>query len=210
MSTLSRRHFLISGGAALGACFLPQAFLRRVSDHLANTNQVLIEGPARIARTLYATVQESGKWQLALGLPTTEYPPAPTWRVWLEDHEYVDVDDKRALKAWMDERGEEPKGSMREWLDSEVDAGYWEGYIESGFAVNDSTEAQALEYLDGLDLAHGPIIDSAGRDVGTLDFYHGTMPGADWHFVEAEGELILPALQHRLRELGEATVIKLV
>jgi hypothetical protein len=210
MSSLTRRHFLISGAAALGACFLPAALLRRVSDHLANTNEVLIEGPARIARTLYATVQEPGKWQLALGLPTTEYPPAPTWRVWLEDHEGVDVDDWRALRKWMDEYGEEAEGSIPEWLDSVVGDSYWETYIASGFAVNDSSEAQALSYLERLKLAHGTITDSAGQDVGTLQFYHGTMPGADWHFVEAEGGLILPALQHRLRELGEATVIKVV
>ena len=40
-----------------------------------------------------------------------------------------------------------------------------------------------------------------------MRFWRGTMPGVNWHFVEAEGELILPALQHRLRKLGEETVI---
>lgn len=35
------------------------------------------------------------------------------------------------------------------------------------------------------------------------------MPGADSHFVEVEGEAILPALQHRLRELGENTAIEI-
>ena len=38
-----------------------------------------------------------------------------------------------------------------------------------------------------------------------LPSYYGTMPGADWHFVNAEGREVLTALQHRLRELGEST-----
>jgi len=40
-------------------------------------------------------------------------------------------------------------------------------------------------------------------------FYHGTMPGADGHFVNVEGELILPSLQNRLKELGEDTRIEI-
>ena len=48
---------------------------------------------------------------------------------------------------------------------------------------------------------------SAGGD---LKFYYGTMPGADWHFVNAEGREVLTALQHRLRELGESTEIVVV
>ena len=48
---------------------------------------------------------------------------------------------------------------------------------------------------------------SAGCD---LKFYYGTMPGADWHFVNAEGREVITALQHRLRELGESTEIVFV
>jgi hypothetical protein len=86
----------------------------------------------------------------------------------------------------------------------------WDQYLESEFAINASSEAQALHYLSRLKLAHGPITDSQGNDVGTVRFYNGTMPGADWHFVNVEGEMILPALQYRLRELGEDTVIQVV
>ena len=43
-----------------------------------------------------------------------------------------------------------------------------------------------------------------------LEFFAGTMPGGESHFVEAEGEAILPALQHRLRELGENTALRIL
>jgi hypothetical protein len=61
-------------------------------------------------------------------------------------------------------------------------------------------EARLLEPL-GIDL---------GDPLGDLKFYYGTMPGADWHFVNAEGREVLTALQHRLRELGESTEIVVV
>lgn len=53
-------------------------------------------------------------------------------------------------------------------------------------------------------------MDAAGVRVGRLDFFAGTMPDAEAHFVETEGEAILPALQHRLRELGESTAIEIL
>lgn len=209
MPKLTRRHFLISGAAALGACFLPPSLLRRARDYQLSTNEVLIEGPQRVSHTLYAKEQDDG-WQLALGYPTTEMPPAPTWSEWLRDYEDVDPKNRSALAKWIRENRDEVSGPSSDWLDSDVSPYLWEQYLDGRFAVNDSPEAQALHYLSGLRLAHGPITDGKGRDVGTVRFYYGTMPGADWHFVNVEGEMILPALQHRLRELGEDTLIKVV
>lgn len=40
-----------------------------------------------------------------------------------------------------------------------------------------------------------------------MKFYCGNMPGADWHFVNAENREVLTALQHRLRALGESAEI---
>ncbi len=210
MSTLSRRHFLISGGALLGACFLPASLFRRANDHLLATNKVLIEPPERARRTLYATAQDGANvWQLALGRPTTELPSAPTWRKWLSDHEDVDPADPGALAKWVGERWEEEDAPSGNWLDSEVSDGLWDNYLEGGFAISNSSEARALHYLLGLKLDNGPLTDGSGRDLGTVDFYRGTMPGADWHFVNVEGEMILPALQGSLLELGENTGIEI-
>ena len=209
MPNLTRRHFLISGAAALGACFLPTSLLRRARDHQLSTNEVLIEGPQRVSQTLYATKQDDC-WQLALGLPTTEFLAPPTWREWLDDHENVDTTDRNELLQWVRKNRDEVAFPVRSWLDSEMTGCRWDQYLESEFATNASSEAQALHYLSRLKLAHGPIADSQGNDVGTVRFYHGTMPGADWHFVNVEGEMILPALQYRLIELGEDTVIQVV
>jgi hypothetical protein len=206
---LTRRHFLISGSAALGACFLPFGLLRRLHDHQLNTNEVLIEGPARVQHTLYASPKDDG-WQLALGFPTTELPAAPTWREWLVDQENIDPDNRMQLARWIRDNREEVSSPRRDWLDSEVSAYRWEQYLDGRFAVYESPEAQALHYLTSLKLANGPVIDSQGNTVGTVRYYQGTMPGADWHFVNVEGEIILPALQHRLRELGEDTLIKVI
>ncbi len=43
--------------------------------------------------------------------------------------------------------------------------------------------------------------------MGELKYYYGVSPCNDWHFAQAEGDLVLPALQYRLRELGENTRI---
>ncbi|MFM7749828.1 MAG: hypothetical protein ACKPB0_05360 [Opitutaceae bacterium] len=70
--SLSRRHFLISGAAAIGACFLPSTFLRRLARFPAEP-AVAIDPPASARRTLYATRHDDdvARWQLALGRPTT-------------------------------------------------------------------------------------------------------------------------------------------
>ncbi len=209
MPNLTRRHFLISGAAALGACFLPPSLLRRARDYQLSTNEVLIEGPKHVSHTLYAKEIDDG-WQLALGSPTTEFPEPPTWREWLEDHEHVDTNSRVELLKWIRANRDEIDGPVRSWLDSEMSGYRWDQYLEGEFAIYESPEAQALHYLSGLRLAHGPITDSQGRDVGTVRYYQGTMPGVDWHFVNVHGEMILPALQHRLRELGEDTLIKVV
>ena len=207
MTKVTRRHFLITGGALLGACFLPASLLRRVRDHQLATNELLIEGPERVQETLYATKKDDGRWQFALGAPTTEFPPAPTWREWLRDYKEVDPEDRDDLARWIWENRGEVTGPSRHWLNDDIPFHRWEDYLEGRYATYDSPEAQALVYLERLKLAHGPIVDSNGKDVGALHYYHGTMPGVDWHFVEGSGALILPGLQHRLRELGEDTLI---
>ena len=94
-------------------------------------------------------------------------------------------------------------------MDDPVDEDLWGNYIEWDYAIRESPEARALSYLSGLDLGNGPISDPNGRKIGSLDYYFGPHPGSNWHFAQAEGELVLPALQHRLRELGESTKLEI-
>lgn len=196
----------------LGACFLPAQLIRRVRDHQLNTNELLIEGPERVKHTLYAKERDYGGWILSLDSITEQLPSAPTWRKWLSDHENIDPDDRSDLAKWLWDNRETLReyGPSKNWLDSEIPDYRWDQYLEGRYAIYESPEARALHYLSGLNLANGPIVDRDGNDVGSVHFYHGTMPGADWHFVDVEGVLILPALQHRLRELGEETLIEVV
>jgi len=212
MSTrLSRRHFLITGASALAACFLPSDILRRARQHQLDHDGILIEEPTEWRRTLYANVQDEGVWQFSLGSPTQEFPKAPSWRDWLENYQCIDTDNRKELADWI-RRNRDCHilgRNSSEWLEEPVEHGVWENYIEESYAWRDSPEAQALEYLSGLRLPNREIRDESGRSVGALKYYCGVHPGNDWHFAEAEGELVLPALQYRLRELGEKTRIVL-
>lgn len=207
--SLTRRHFLISGASLLGACVLPPSLLRRL-ERLADHPAAAIDAPDHARQTLYATRQDDARWQLALGQPTTEFPAAPSWRQWLADYESVDPDDPRAVARWFRQGGPDLDRSAPDWLEDPVDACTWESYLEGRFLVTDSAEAQALHYLSRLKLAHGPLTGDAGAELGRVIYYHGTMPGADSHFVEVEGAAILPALQHRLRELGESIALEII
>ena len=206
---LTRRHFLLSGASLLGACLLPASFLRRL-DRLTDNPAAAIDAPSQARATLYATLQDCDRWQLALGRPTTAFPSAPSWREWLADYESVDPADDRAVAAWFSQWGPDLDRTDPQWIEDEVDAGTWENYLEGRFLVYDSPEAHALQYLSRLKLAHGPLAPDHGEELGQVIYYHGTMPGADSHFVEVEGTAILPALQHRLRELGENTALEII
>jgi hypothetical protein len=208
---LTRRHFLITGASALAACFLPADILRRARQYQFDNDDILIEEPIGWKQTLYANMQDEGVWQFSLGARSGEMPEAPSWRNWLENYEGIDVDDRNSLAEWIREnRNNYHLGRKSEdWLDSDVAYSAWENYLESEYAWRDSPEAQALDYLAGLKLANREIREQSGRSVGELKYYYGVSPCNDWHFAEAEGELVLPALQYRLRELGENTRIVL-
>lgn len=206
--SITRRHFLISNAALIGSCLLPSSFLRRLK-RMSDDPAAAIAAPSTARRTLYATPHDHNRWQLALGLPTTEFPPVPSWREWLADYENVDPEDERAVDAWCGKWAPELDRTRAGWIEGDVGAAIWECYLEGRFVVYDSPEAQALRYLAGLPLAHGPILNADSQELGRVIFYRGTMPGADSHFVEVEGAAILPALQHRLRELGESTAIEI-
>jgi hypothetical protein len=209
--SIPRRHFLLCTGSVLGACLLPPAFLRRLARFSAEP-AAAIDAPSSPQRILYATPKDDAddRWQLALGRPTTEYPSAPSWREWLGNYESIDPADPAAVARWLKAHGHPAAPAGGDWLAGPVAGPIWEDYLEHRFFIYDSPEAQALHYLSELKLAHGPLRDPTGDCVGQLEFFAGTMPGGESHFVEAEGEAILPALQHRLRELSENTAVEIL
>lgn len=206
---LTRRHFLISGTSLVGACLLPPSFLKRLS-RLTDNPAAAIAAPENPCEIHYATRRHSGRWQLSLGWPTGELPPVPSWREWLADYESVDPDDPNDVERWFKKWSPGIDRLSPGWRDEPVDACTWTTYLEGRFLVSDSPEARALHYLSTLNLAHGPLVDDAGAELGRVNYHHGTMPGADSHFVDVHGAAILPALQHRLRKLGENVAIEII
>ena len=154
-------------------------------------------------------------FQFALNGRTDQLPAAFTWREYFTDHVCLDPDDHVDVRKWLRDEGAFyfDRDNLRyayrhlHFLDDQVHDRIWENYLEGPYAVHDSPEARALHYLDALPLSNGT---GAGDPLGDLKFYYGTMPGADWHFVNAEGREVLTAVQHRLRELGESTEIVIV
>lgn len=199
---ISRRHFLITGSGALGACFLPAWLLRRARDLEESTGEVLIEPPATHRTVLHAVPVDDG-WQFALGGPIDELPRAPSWREYLADYVAIDPHDPAELARWFEEQCVEPPGPGDAWLGEKVPEHVWDSYIEWQFAIYDSPAAQAFHYLHGLDLSHRSLDRQTADPFGELQFYAGPMPGSNWHFVQTPDRLVLTALQHRLRELGE-------
>ena len=214
MPEITRRSFLITGAAAVGSCFVPSWLLRRASDFAKTDGGIYIDAPDSARNTLYA-VDQGYHFQFALNGRTDQLPPQFTWREYFSDHAYIDPDDHLDVRKWLREEGAYyfDRDNLRyayrhlHFLDDQVDDRIWENYLEGPYAVYSSPEAQALHYLDALPLSNG---NGAGDPLGDLKFYYGTMPGADWHFVNAEGREVLTALQHRLRELGESTEIVVV
>ena len=214
MSQITRRSFLITTAGAIGSCFVPAWLLRRAADYQKTTGGIYIEPPDSRQNVLYAIEQSDDCFQLALNNYTDQLPPPISWREYFQNGSDVDPDSERDLRRWLRHEGswyfkdENLRHAYRhlDFLEDQVDDGLWESYLEGGYAVSGSPEAQALHYLAKLPLSNG---NGAGDPLGDLKFYYGTMPGADWHFVNAEGREVLTALQHRLRELGESTELVL-
>ena len=214
MNKITRRTFLITGAAAVGSCFVPEWLLRRASEFEKTTGGIYIEPPDSARNVLYVIEQESDCYQFALNGRTDTLPPPITWREYFREHTEVDPEDHLDVRQWLrDEgawyfKGESRRHAYRhlDFLDDEVDDGLWENYLEGGYAVSRSPEAQALHYLANLPLSNGT---ATGDPLGDLKFCYGSMPGVDWHFVTADNKQIVTALQHRLRELGESTEVVL-
>jgi len=204
---ISRRQFLVNSGSILGTCFLPIALFKRAIEYQNNTKHVLIEAPTIYKRTLYINKETSDEWQFSIGKPTTILPQAPTWRQYLEDFEGINPDNSKQLADWLHEHPDAMEDTCLNWLDKDVDYSTWENYLDWGFAINDSPEAQAYHYLYRLKLNHSDYNSGFGDNIGELNFHSGPMPGNNWHFVNSSSDLVVTALQNRLLELGEQTRI---
>jgi len=205
-NNISRRHFLINGAAFLGACFVPINLINRAIEYQKASNMVLIEAPTQPKRLLYANSQDEG-WQFSLGAASTDFPQAPSWREYFTDIIGLNYSNTKEIQDWLHDTSYELEEPIEDWLSKDVDYDIWEDYIEGAYAIKESPEALAFHYLDRLDLSNERFNGSKGNELGDLEFYAGPMPGNNWHFVNAKGELTLTALQHRLLELGENTQI---
>ena len=205
-NNISRRHFLINSVAFIGACFVPISLIKRATERQKASNEVLIEAPTEPKRLLYANSQDEG-WQFSLGAASTEFPKPPSWREYFTEIIGLNYSNTKEIQDWLHETSHELDEPLDEWLKKDVDDDIWDDYIDGAFAIKESPEAQAFHYLNRLDLSNERFQGTKGEEIGDLKFYAGPMPGNNWHFVTAKGNLTLTALQYRLLELGENTKI---
>jgi hypothetical protein len=203
---ISRRHFLINGAAFLGVCFVPISLVNRATEYQKANNKALIEAPTQPKRLLYANSQDEG-WQFSLGAASTDFPQAPSWLEYFTDIIGLNYSSTKEFQDWLYETSYELDEPFDKWIKKDVDYDIWDDYIDGAYAIKYSPEAQAFHYLNRLDLSNERFQGTKGEEIGDLEFYDGPMPGNNWHFVNAKGNLTLTALQHRLLELGENTQI---
>jgi hypothetical protein len=200
---MNRRHFLVDTASSLSCCLLPEGFIRRVSAALEAGDPVAaIAAPPHAKSVLFA---EWDDYRILFSLDSTETEPERfSWRKWAERHD-CDIEDHGAFREFAIDTWllapDDPLDSLFKDPDEEVPSSLWDQYLESAWAISDSPQAQAFHYLSSLSLGNR---ESAGGDpLGELKFYEGPMPGSNWTWVETDSELVLPALQRRLLELGE-------
>ena len=200
---VKRRHFLLQAASSLPCCLLPADLVRRAAAALeAGDTAGAIAAPTSSTTTLYA-LRECDRLLFSLG--STQRDPDPlTWREWTDLHG-GDIDDSAGFREFAIDRGlldeDETVDRLFTSPDAIVPPDLMGQYIDWGWAHTDSPQALAFHYLSVLSL--GNSRSSEGEALGELSFVEGPMPGSNWTWVEADNDLILPALQHRLLELGE-------
>jgi hypothetical protein len=97
---VKRRDFLSLCGLAAGSCLVPDAIARAIRDACVLAERPYLILPRDPSSTLYA-YSGDGKmdFMLHIGDPT-EATPAPTWREYFEEFEFIDINDKDAVKDW--------------------------------------------------------------------------------------------------------------
>ena len=200
---MNRRHFLLESASCLPCCLLPADFVRRAAAALeAGDTAAALRAPTSAGITLYA-VDDSGCFRFALDSTNCE-PESLTWREWAE-REGIDLNNEAefrefAIDSWLLDESDPLSKLFTDPAEKIPDDLQWR-YIEGLWALSDSPQAQAHHYLRGLEL--GTSRSAQGESLGDLSFYEGAFPGSNFTWVETNDELVLPALQRRLLELGE-------
>ena len=97
---MKRRDFLSLCGLAAGSCLVPDAIARVIRDTCVLAREPYLILPRNPKDTLYA-YSGDGKtdFMLHIGDPTIQ-EPAPTWREYFEEYEFIDIKDKDAVRDW--------------------------------------------------------------------------------------------------------------
>ena len=200
---MKRRNFLSLCGLTVGACIIPSRVARLIRDTCILNNEVYIPRPRANASTLHA-VREKYGFLLLFGEASTK----PTWREYIVDYLYIDINNKASVDKWMREMVScDPDFEDDFDLDDEISWGVWQEWIHWNSNPDSSREAQAFHYLSDLPLSDGSKFESA--PLGKLSFIEGDSPGSNLTYVQAAAWATLACLQHRLNTLEENVKIEI-
>ena len=205
---ISRREFVVSGGAGLGAWLVGARVvgqILRLARERREPYLITVQDPVHI---LYANRLRSG-YVFTLDCPYAEIrPPKLTWRDWLE-RKGVTVSNRKEIRDFLEVQGwyqpEEGKRYVQPDLDDALPWDLQENYIDWEYAMYDSPEAQAFTYLIKLPLGDR---DTRGEALGELTFLEGLRPGENASLVLTEQIETLGGLQARLLELGQRVQVE--
>ena len=203
---MKRRDFLTLSGLALGSVLIPSSVARMIRETCVLQERPLLITPRDARTTLYVT-GEDGSFTLHLGDPYAE-PDPPTWEDWL-DGRGVDASEPEEVSQWFrDQYGYEPGDEPTIDAKGPIDGDALAHWIDWEYELQESPEASAFRYLDGLPLCPDRQSDPS-NPLGRLSFTEGDRPGSNLTYVQAGDLATLACLQHRLTELGEGVAIEM-
>lgn len=200
MSTkVTRREFIISSGTGLAYALISPLFARQAVDLWDNENKPLLIPPANPQRILAAIDSPDGYILYEGGEP--DRIPEITWREYLEDYLSVDPENPKEFSRFLDHYGYDADSVV---LDDPCPE---DEYAES-WCLHNSPNAEAYFYLQRLRLGRST---SSGKwdSIGGISFQDCPSIGSSFRGVIAEDQLSLAALQERLNQLGENTLIRI-
>ena len=197
---MKRRHFLLQAASGLPCCLIDPDLIRRAAAAFeANDPVRAIGAPTNAAHTLYA-VQDSFRFSFWLDSLSTE-PDPMTWREWADSRACGPFYPLEVLEKCGYEVTEKrsPRHPDVPCLDDLVPADFMDDEVESWGILN-HPQVRAYSFLSDIEIGNARNARSAqGEPLGELEFSSG------WNHELAyvTDQLVLPALQRRLLELGE-------
>lgn len=196
---ITRREFIIDSGRGLAYTLVSSLFARQAVDLWDNEAKPLLIPPANPCRTLVASDSPDGYILYLGGEP--DCIPEITWKEYLEDYRGVDTTKSKELKEFLEDNGYEPDDVI-------LDLSCPEELYADSWCLNHSPNAEAYYYLQNLRL--GRRVSSGNwESIGGISFQDCPSMCSTFRGVIAEDELSLAALQERLNQLGEDTLIRI-